>query len=43
MLFDAVLRFARERHADVAAGVFGVNMQVHLVNDGPVTIPITVR
>ena len=43
MLFDAVLRIAQERHGDVAAGVFGANMQVHLVNDGPVTIPITVR
>ena len=42
-LFDAVLRLARERHGDVAAGVFGADMQVHLVNDGPVTIPMTVR
>ena len=42
-LFDAVLRLARERHSDVAAGVFGADMQVHLVNDGPVTIPMTVR
>ncbi len=42
-LFDAVLRIARERLGTVAAGVFGANMQVHLVNDGPVTIPITVR
>ena len=39
-LFDAVMRFARERHADVAAGVFGADMQVHLVNDGPVTIAL---
>ena len=43
MLFDAVLRIARQRHGDVAAGVFGADMQVHLVNDGPVTIPITLR
>ena len=42
-LFDVVLRLARERHSDVAAGVFGADMQVHLVNDGPVTIPMTVR
>ena len=42
-LFDAVLRLARERHSDVEAGVFGADMQVHLVNDGPVTIPMTVR
>ena len=42
-MFDAVLRLAQERHGTVAAGVFGADMQVHLVNDGPVTIPITVR
>ena len=27
----------RERHAPVACGVFAADMQVHLVNDGPVT------
>jgi D-tyrosyl-tRNA(Tyr) deacylase len=42
-LFGAVLDQARARHAPVAAGVFGADMQVHLVNDGPVTIPITIR
>ena len=42
-LFDAVLRLAQERHPQVASGVFGADMQVHLVNDGPVTIPITLR
>jgi len=42
-LFDAVLASARARHAPVAAGVFGADMQVHLVNDGPVTIPLTIR
>ena len=42
-LFDEVLRLARERHPMVQAGVFGADMQVHLVNDGPVTIPITLR
>jgi D-tyrosyl-tRNA(Tyr) deacylase len=38
-----VVRLARERHPDVACGTFGAAMQVHLVNDGPVTIPITLR
>jgi D-tyrosyl-tRNA(Tyr) deacylase len=33
-LYDAVLRLARERHATVAAGVFGADMKVALVNDG---------
>jgi len=42
-LFDAVLASARSKHAPVAAGVFGADMQVHLVNDGPVTVPITMR
>ena len=42
-LYESVLRLARERHPTVAGGVFGAEMQVHLVNDGPVTIPITMR
>jgi D-tyrosyl-tRNA(Tyr) deacylase len=41
-LYDAVLRMARAAHAQVAAGRFGAEMQVHLVNDGPVTIPLRV-
>ena len=42
-LYDEVLRLARERHAPVAAGIFGADMRVQLVNDGPVTIPIVWR
>ena len=42
-LLDATLRLARERHPLVEAGVFGAGMQVHLVNDGPVTIPLRVH
>ena len=41
-LYETVLRLARERHPVVAAGEFGADMQVHLVNDGPVTIPMRV-
>ena len=41
-LYERVLQLARERHPRVAAGVFGADMQVELVNDGPVTIPMTV-
>lgn len=37
MLFNYLLEQARKAHPTVAAGVFGSNMQVHLVNDGPVT------
>jgi D-aminoacyl-tRNA deacylase len=43
VLFDELVRCARERHAPVATGVFGADMQVHLVNDGPVTIPLRVQ
>ena len=39
-LYERVLENARSRHPQVAAGIFGADMQVHLVNDGPVTIPI---
>ncbi len=31
---------ARAAHPVVATGEFGADMQVHLVNDGPVTIPL---
>ena len=41
-LYEAVLRLARDRHPVVAAGEFGADMQVHLVNDGPVTIPMRI-
>lgn len=36
-LFDRLLEAARARHAPVAAGRFGADMRVSLVNDGPVT------
>lgn len=36
-LFGQLLQQAREQHAIVASGRFGADMQVHLVNDGPVT------
>ena len=42
-LYETVLRLARERHPLVQAGRFGADMQVHLVNDGPVTIPLRVN
>jgi len=41
-LYEAVLAEARARHAPVAAGRFGAQMQLHLVNDGPVTIPLRI-
>ena len=36
-LYAYMLAEARKRHPDVAAGRFGADMQVALVNDGPVT------
>jgi D-tyrosyl-tRNA(Tyr) deacylase len=36
-LFDYVLSQARALHAPVEAGRFGADMQVALINDGPVT------
>ena len=42
-LYERVLARASARHPIVASGEFGADMQVHLVNDGPVTIPLVVR
>ncbi len=36
-LFDALVAAARASHPRVASGVFGADMKVSLVNDGPVT------
>ena len=41
-LYDHVLAQARAQHPVVACGQFGADMQVHLVNDGPVTIPMRI-
>lgn len=37
-LVEAVVERLRERGASVSTGVFGADMQVSLVNDGPITI-----
>ena len=43
-LFDAfVIRLAKLIDKKVSTGVFGANMQVHLVNDGPVTLTLDSR
>ena len=41
-LYDHFVARARAAHPQVATGVFAADMQVHLVNDGPVTIPLRV-
>ncbi|MEH6565806.1 MAG: D-aminoacyl-tRNA deacylase [Halopseudomonas sp.] len=38
LLFNYLVSQAQALHAPVATGRFGADMQVHLVNDGPVTI-----
>jgi len=42
-LYDYLVAQARAAHPVVQTGEFAAHMQVHLVNDGPVTIPLTVR
>jgi D-aminoacyl-tRNA deacylase len=41
-LYNWFVAQARLAHPVVASGRFAADMQVHLVNDGPVTIPIRV-
>jgi D-aminoacyl-tRNA deacylase len=42
-LYDHLVHQARAAHPIVQTGQFAADMQVHLVNDGPVTVPINVR
>jgi D-tyrosyl-tRNA(Tyr) deacylase len=39
-LFDYLVDRARGAHPLVATGQFAADMQVHLINDGPITIPL---
>jgi D-tyrosyl-tRNA(Tyr) deacylase len=39
-LYERVVELTKQRHPEVACGVFGAAMRVVLVNDGPVTIPL---
>lgn len=41
-LYDYAVTQARKLHPEVATGQFAADMQVHLVNDGPVTIPMRI-
>ena len=41
-LYEHLLARARALHPQVAAGEFAAHMQVHLINDGPVTIPMDI-
>ncbi len=42
-LFDYLLQQAQQHHIEVAGGQFGADMQVTLVNDGPVTFWLEVK
>jgi D-aminoacyl-tRNA deacylase len=42
-LYEYIVAQARKAHPVVETGEFAADMRVHLVNDGPVTIPMTVR
>jgi D-aminoacyl-tRNA deacylase len=42
-LYDYFVQQARLAHPNVQTGQFAADMQVHLVNDGPVTIPMRVN
>ena len=41
-LYDYFVQQAQGVHAQVETGVFAADMQVELVNDGPVTIPMRI-
>ncbi len=41
-LFSWLLQQALQRHGTVASGCFGADMQVRLINDGPVTFRLRV-
>ena len=41
-MYEQVVAAARARHPVVQTGVFGADMKVALVNDGPVTIPLRI-
>jgi len=41
-LYDYFVAQARLAHPQVQTGQFAADMQVHLVNDGPVTIPLCI-
>lgn len=43
LLFDYVVDQTRRQHNDVQTGLFGADMQVSLVNDGPVTFWLQVN
>jgi D-tyrosyl-tRNA(Tyr) deacylase len=41
-LFDHLVAQARAKHPVVASGRFAADTQVHLINNGPITIPLDI-
>ena len=41
-LYDEFVNLAKQAHPAVATGEFAANMEVHLINDGPITIPMQI-
>lgn len=41
-LYDALLSYLQSQYQHVAAGIFAADMQVHLINDGPVSFMLEV-
>jgi D-tyrosyl-tRNA(Tyr) deacylase len=39
-LYEQFVTLARDQHPVVHTGRFATDMKVHLVNDGPITIPL---
>lgn len=42
VLYDHLVATARQRHRPVASGIFAADMQIELINDGPVTLLLDV-
>ena len=42
-LYDDLLNYLRSQYEHVASGIFGADMQVHLINDGPVSFMLEVE
>lgn len=40
-IYEHSVNYLRQQHSHVATGVFAADMQVHLINDGPVTFLLT--
>ena len=43
LLFNHFLATMKAKHAEVKVGVFGEDMQVSLINDGPITISLQIE